>query len=324
MTTRRMTATRAVTVDSPRTSLPTCCTLCPRRCGVNRAAGERGVCGADDCLVIARAALHAWEEPCISVGAGSGAVFFSGCPLRCRYCQNCDISVGMRGRQISVERLTDIFFELADQGAANLNLVTATQYTQFVIDAVAVARARGLALPVIWNTSGYECAETIRQLEGTVDVYLDDFKYPPAAVSDAAARYSHAPDYFEVARGALDQMLISAGEPRFDDDGRLVGGVVVRHLLLPGRLEDSKRVMRFLWQRYGTRVLYSLMSQYTPVGTFPDMPELDHTVEPGAYEELLDYLDAMGLEDYFWQDGDAAAESFIPPFDETGVLAPPQ
>ena len=161
---------------------------------------------------------------------------------------------------------------------------------------------------MIWNTSGYECAETIRQLEGTVDVYLDDFKYPPAAVSDAAARCSYAPDYFEVARGALNRMLISAGEPRFDDDGRLVGGVVVRHLLLPGRLEDSKRVMRFLWQRYGTRVLYSLMSQYTPVGTFPDMPELDHTVEPGAYEELLDYLDAMGLEDYFWQDGDAAAE----------------
>ena len=301
-------------------SLPTKCELCPRRCGVNRRDGQVGVCGADDTLRIARAALHEWEEPCISVGAGSGAVFFSGCPLRCRYCQNFDISLGNRGRAITTDRLVDIFFELADQGAKNINLVTATQYAPFVIEAVSGARARGFLLPMIWNTSGYELPSTIDLLRGTVDIYLDDFKYPPATVSDAAGRYSHAADYFSVATRGLDAMVEAVGGPRFSDDGTLLGGVVVRHLLLPGRLEDSKYVMRYLWERYGNRVLYSLMSQYTPIRTFSDMPELNNKVGATEYEMLLDYLDDMGLEDYFWQDGDAAEESFIPPFDETGVL----
>lgn len=301
-------------------SLPTKCELCPRRCGVNRRDGQVGVCGADDTLRIARAALHEWEEPCISVGAGSGAVFFSGCSLRCRYCQNFDISLGNRGRAITTDRLVDIFFELADQGATNIDLVTATQYAPFVIEAVSEARERGLLLPMIWNTSGYELPSTIDLLRGTVDIYLDDFKYPPATVSDAAVRYSHAADYFSMATLGLDAMVEAVGEPRFSDDGTLLGGVVVRHLLLPGRLEDSKYVMRYLWERYGNRVLYSLMSQYTPIRTFSDMPELNNKVGATEYEMLLDYLDDMGLEDYFWQDGDAAEESFIPPFDETGVL----
>lgn len=301
-------------------SLPTSCQLCPRLCGANRAAGQRGVCGADDTLRIARAALHEWEEPCISVYAGSGTVFFSGCPLRCRYCQNYDISLGNRGRVISLERLVDIFFELADQGAANINLVTATQYAPWTVAAVAEARRRGLCVPIIWNTSGYELPETVDILRGTVDVYLDDFKYAPDSVSDAAMRYSRASDYFEVATAALDAMLDAVGQPQFADDGLLLKGVVVRHLLLPDRLEDSKRVMSFLWHRYGDKVLYSLMSQYTPMGDFPDMPELSHRIHKAEYEALLDYLDDMGLEDYFWQDGDAAKESFIPPFDETGVL----
>lgn len=257
------------------------------------------------------------------MGAGSGAVFFSGCPLRCRYCQNFDISLDNRGRAISVGRLADIFFELVEQGAANINLVTATQYAPFVVEAVALARMRGLSVPVIWNTSGYELPETIGLLKDSVDIYLDDFKYPPASVSDAAVRYSRAADYFSVATRALDAMLEMVGEPRFSAEGLLLGGVVVRHLLLPGRLDDSKFVMRYLWKRYGNRVLYSLMSQYTPVRTVPDMPELNCKVESEEYENLLDYLDDMGLEDYFWQDGDAAEESFIPPFDETGVLPHP-
>ena len=301
-------------------SLPTDCRLCPRRCGIDRHAGKMGLCGADDTLRIARAALHAWEEPCISMGAGSGAVFFSGCPLRCRYCQNFDISLDNRGRAISVGRLTDIFFELVDQGAVNINLVTATQYTPFAVEAVALARKRGLSVPVIWNTSGYELPSTIELLKDTVDIYLDDFKYPPASVSDAAVRYSRAADYFSVATHALDAMVETAGEPRFSDKGLLLGGVVIRHLLLPGRLDDSKFVMRYLWERYGNRVLYSLMSQYTPVRSIPEMPELNRKVESSEYEMLLDYLDDMGLEDYYWQEGDAAEESFIPPFDETGVL----
>lgn len=302
--------------------LPTECRLCPRSCGVDRAHGQRGLCGADDTLRIARAALHEWEEPCISQGAGSGAVFFSGCPLRCRYCQNYDISLGNRGRQIGLDRLVDIFFELVAQGAVNINLVTATQYAPWTIAAVQAARKRGLSVPIVWNTSGYELPETVRMLKGTVDVYLDDFKYAPSDRSNAADRYSRAADYFEVAVAALDAMLDSVGEPRFDDEGLLLKGVVVRHLLLPGRLQDSQFVLRFLWERYGNRVLYSLMSQYTPMGAFPDMPELGHRIEPDDYESLLDFMDALGCEDYFWQQGNPAQESFIPLFDETGVLAP--
>lgn len=304
-------------------SLPTSCELCPRRCRADRAAGCAGVCGADDTLRIARAALHEWEEPCISRGAGSGTVFFSGCPLRCCYCQNYDISLDNCGREISSARLVEIFFELKAQGAANINLVTGTQYLPWIVPAISDARARGLGIPVIWNTSGYERAQVIRFLAKTVDVYLSDFKYAPDSVSDAACLYSGAPEYFEVALQALDAMVETKGKPRFAEDGTLLSGVVVRHLLLPGRLEDSKYVMRVLWERYGTRVLYSLMSQYTPVRALDRFPALNHASDADEYEALLDYVDSFGLEDYYWQEGDAARESFIPPFDETGVLAAP-
>ncbi|MGI6591580.1 MAG: radical SAM protein [Eggerthellaceae bacterium] len=266
--------------------------------------------------------MHEWEEPCISQGNGSGTVFFSGCPLRCCYCQNYDISLGNRGRAIPVSRLVAIFFELAEQGAANINLVTGTQYVPWIVPAVAQARQRGLSLPVVWNTSGYERDGIVRSLAGTVDVYLSDFKYAPGTFSDAARVYSGAPDYFEVAVSALDAMVETTGMPRFDGSGRLLSGVVVRHLLLPGRLEDSEYVMHFLWERYGNRVLYSLMSQYTPIRTFDSMPELNKPTDKEAYEALLNYADELGLDDYYWQEGDAAKESFIPPFDETGVQGP--
>lgn len=314
-------------------SLPTSCVLCPRRCGANRAAGQRGVCGAADELRLARAALHEWEEPPISVGAGSGAVFFSGCPLRCIYCQNREISTGFFGVDIGVERLADIFLELQDEKqAANINLVTPTHYAPWIVPAVAEARRRGLRIPVVYNTSGYETAEAIRALAGIVDVYLVDFKYAPDAVSDAARAYSRAPEYHDEALAALDEMLRQVGKPQMGEhawmgeDGAerraaaLVRGVVVRHLLLPGRLDDSLYVVRELWERYGDAVLYSFMSQYTPLARFPKHPELDRPTTPGEYEALLDFADSLGMEDYFWQDGEAAQESFIPAWTAEGVL----
>ena len=304
----------AVSVDT----LPTSCNLCPRNCGANRAEGQAGVCGADDTLRIARAALHLWEEPCISVGAGSGTVFFTGCPLRCVYCQNYDIAHGDHGTVISPRRLEDIYLELQDQGAANINLVTATQYVPQVVQTIRGARQRGLRLPVVFNTSGYETVQTIELLRGTVDVYLADFKYWKSDESDAAVRYSHAKDYFSVAVDALDAMVAQIGEMQVQGDV-LTRGVVLRHLLLPGRLQDSMKLMAFLWDRYGDSVLYSVMNQYTPVRQVPGMPELDASPSEAEYEVLLDFLDDLGMDQYFWQEGGANKESFIPPFDNTGV-----
>lgn len=285
----------------------------------------RGVCGASARVRIARAALHFWEEPCISGESGSGTVFFSYCPLRCVYCQNRDIAIGDAGTEVSVRRLARIYLELAAQGARNVNLVTPTHYAPAVVESVALARTAGLELPVVYNTSGYETVEAIGLLAGTVDVYLTDFKYADA---QTARRYSNAPDYPEVALAALDAMVAQVGHPVFEEasDGdeppRILRGVVVRHLLLPGRLEESKRVVRLLYERYGDTVLLSLMNQYTPLRHFERYPELNETVPAGDYESLLDYADELGIEEYYWQEGGADSESFIPPFDQTGVEGP--
>lgn len=294
-------------------------------CGVNRAAGERGVCGAADELRVARAALHFWEEPVISAGAGSGAVFFSNCPLHCVYCQNADIAQGRHGIDISMQRLSDIFLELQDKGAANINLVTACHYAPQVKLALRDARARGLRIPIVYNTSGYETPGAIDGLKGYVDVYLSDFKYwkDDGSKMSAARMYSHAADYFDVAVKALDRMVTDTGDPKYDEfyaDRRLVRGVVVRHLILPGRVDDSKRIIEFLWRRFGNRVLYSVMNQYTPMRDFERMPELSRKVTDEEYDELLDFMDGIGMEDYFWQQGGTASESFIPAFDCEGVL----
>ena len=313
-------------------NLPTSCDLCPRACGVNRAAGERGVCGAGDALVVARAALHFWEEPPVSGERGSGTVLFAHCPLLCCYCQNAVIAAGEAGRAVSVERLAEMCLELEAQGALNVNFVTPTHYAPQARAAVALAREQGLALPVVWNTSGYETVAAVQANADTVDVYLTDFKYTSP---ELAARYSKAPDYPDVALAALDEMAAQVGPPEFDEVGgqpRLVRGVVVRHLMLPDALEDSKRIVRLVHERYGNRVLLSLMNQYTPVLTdaaatgdaravesLRRCPELARCVPDEDYERLLDYADELGVEDYFWQEGGAAEESFIPPFDLTGV-----
>ena len=311
------------------------CDLCPRSCGADRAAGERGACGADGRLVVARAALHFWEEPPVSGARGSGTVFFAHCPLRCAYCQNAVIAAGEAGEAVSVERLGAMCLELQEQGALNVNFVTPTHYAPEARAAVAWARARGLALPVVWNTSGYETVAAVRANAGVVDAYLTDFKYADAAL---ARRYSQAPDYPAAALAALEAMVEEAGVPAFDEvDGapRLTGGVIVRHLMLPGALEDSKRVVRLVHERFGDAVLLSLMNQYTPVladaaaagdaraaAALRRCPELAGRVSDEEYERLLDYADELGVEDYFWQQGGAAEDSFIPPFDLTGVREP--
>ncbi|MDO4290889.1 MAG: radical SAM protein [Eggerthellaceae bacterium] len=307
--------------------LPTSCNLCPRACGVNRAAGERGVCGAGSDMAVARAALHFWEEPPISGESGSGTVFFSFCPLRCSYCQNAVIAEGGLGAPMSTDDLARAMLDLQGQGALNVNLVTATHYAPLVVDAVALARTEGLNLPVVWNTSGYETIETLRMLKGTVDVYLTDFKY---ASAQAAARYSQAPDYPGVALAALGEMVRQTGSPAFDEyrgQRRMTRGVVVRHLLLPGCLEDSKRVVELVCSRFGRDVLLSIMNQYTPVlrtradagderaaRVLERCPELARRVSEADYEALLDFADGLGVEDYFWQEGGACEESFIPEF----------
>lgn len=313
-------------------TLPTNCDLCPRACGANRAAGERGYCGIGAELRVARSALHEWEEPPISGGVGSGTIFFSGCSLKCVYCQNASIALGDVGQVVEPGDVAQMCLSLQEQGALNINLVTATHVAPLVRSAVTIAHSMGLTLPIVWNTSGYESVSAVQQNAGTVDVYLSDFKY---ADSHLAKLLSNAPDYPEVALQALDEMVKCTGTPQFDTyngDERLVKGVVVRHLLLPGHLQDSKQVIKLVHERYGQSVLLSLMSQYTPViarsaqagdkraiHALANAPELSHSTSAEEYEELLDYADSLGVLDYFWQQGDAAQESFIPAFDLTGV-----
>lgn len=292
------------------------CRLCPRNCGVNRLEGQRGFCGADAKIRAARAALHMWEEPCISGREGSGALFFSGCSLGCVFCQNRSISRGERGKEVSPERLAEIMLNLQEQKANNINLVTAGHYAPQVGTALALAREQGLCLSVVYNSSGYEKPETLRLLEGLVDIYLPDFKYmsPELAVS-----CSRAPDYPEIAKAALEEMVRQAGSPRFDERGMMTGGVIVRHLLLPGHVADSKKVVEYLYGTYGNRIYISLMNQYTPMPAVAGDPLLSRKVTKREYSRLVDYALSLGLEQGFIQEGETAKESFIPEFDGEGV-----
>ncbi len=299
-----------------RTELLESCMLCPRACGVDRLAGETGYCGAGPGARIARAALHHWEEPCISGARGSGTVFFSHCSMGCAYCQNAAISSGQAGREVGAERLSDIFLELQAQGAHNINLVTADHYLPQTLDALDMAKQNGLAVPVVYNCSGWQTEETVRMLDGYADVWLVDFKYWG---DGPAARYSNAAGYANVAKRALDLMLRQAGPPVTGPQGILQRGVVVRHLVLPGQLEDSKAIISYLYQAYGKDILLSIMSQYTPVPGVERFPGLSRAVTRAEYGELIDFAVSIGVEDAYIQEGGAAAESFIPPFDYTGV-----
>lgn len=293
------------------------CTLCPRNCGVNRLIGQVGYCGQTASLFAARAALHMWEEPCISGTEGSGTVFFSGCPLRCVYCQNHNIALGRTGKDISIDRLSDIFLELQQKGANNINLVTPTHFVPQIVSALHTAKNNGLKLPIVYNTSGYEKVETLKLLEGMIDIYLPDLKYYS---SDLAKCYSNAPDYFPIASEALDEMYRQVGTPVFDpQSSMLTRGLIVRHLVLPGQLADSKRIIKHLFERYGHNIYISIMNQYTPVTTDKRFPELHRTVTGEEYDEVVDYAISLGVENGFIQEGETFTESFIPTFDCEGI-----
>ena len=292
------------------------CLLCPRKCGINRRTGQTGVCGASSEIMVARAALHYWEEPCISGKRGSGAVFFSGCSLHCVFCQNREISDGKEGKVISKERLSDIFMELADKGANNINLVTPGQYIPDIVWAVNDAKSRGMKLPIIYNTSGYENVTELKLLEGIVDVYLPDFKYMDSTLS---ARYSRAKDYPSVAKQALSEMVRQQPDVVIDDStGLIQKGVIVRQLLLPGHVNDAKAVLKYLYDTYHDHVYISMMSQFTPIA-LKDYPEINRTVTRREYERLVDYALEIGITNAFIQEGDVAKDSFIPAFDCEGV-----
>jgi len=292
------------------------CVLCPRKCGADRISGEKGICGAGAALKVARAALHNWEEPCISGRNGSGTVFFSYCPLHCVYCQNAQIGSGRAGAEITEARLAEIFLELEAQGAHNINLVTPTHYTPHIACALRRAKEAGLTIPVVHNGSGYESVQTLRLFDGLADIYLADFKYMD---EKPAGQYSDAPDYAAVAKEALGEMVRQAGEPAFDTEGMMQRGVIVRHLLLPGHIGDAKKVVRYLYDTYGNRIYLSLMSQYTPLQGERLPARLRRKVSQSEYGELVDFAVGLGVENGFLQEGSAASESFIPPFDLTGV-----
>ena len=294
------------------------CMDCPRKCNKERKEGDRssyGYCQVSVLPKVARAALHFWEEPCISGEEGSGTVFFSGCNLRCVYCQNVEIAAGVRGKTISVERLSELFLELQDQGANNINLVTPSHFYPQIKEALLFVKEK-LHIPVIANTSSYDSVEVLKQMEGLIDIYLADYKYRSR---NLAARYSYAADYPEVAEQALKEMFRQVGMPLFDERGMMKKGMVIRHLVLPGCIEDSKSVLRFLYETFGDAVFISIMNQYTPLSHVQAYPELNRGITEEEYEEIVDYAIELGIENGFIQEGETAKQSFIPSFDGEGI-----
>lgn len=294
-----------------------CCILCPRECGVDRTNGEKGMCGASDKIYTARAGLHMWEEPCLTGEHGSGTVFFTGCNLNCVFCQNSEISHKSHGYEISVDRLCEIFFELKDAGAENINLVTATHFLPRVLEAVKLAKERAINIPFVYNSSGYEKKEALKQAEGLIDIYLPDFKY---IEDETALRYSGAKNYPKIATDAICEMVRQKPQCVFDDEGIMKKGVLVRHLVLPTKIEESKKIINYLYKTYGDKIYMSIMSQYTPHGDLENFPELKQKVDEKDYGHLIDYAIKIGVENAFIQEGEASSESFIPDFSGQGII----
>ncbi|MBQ3055338.1 MAG: radical SAM protein [Oscillospiraceae bacterium] len=287
------------------------CELCPRKCNTPRVGEQVGFCGMGTKVKIACAALHFWEEPCISGERGSGTVFFSGCNLKCVFCQNYEISTCHKGYYVSNEELAELFLSLETQGAHNLNLVTPTHFVPQIIEALKLAKTKGFAIPVVYNCGGYERVETIRMLEGFVDVYIPDFKYHSEKLAE---EYSSAPGYFEIASNAIAEMVAQVGSPVFGEDGIMRRGVLVRHLMLPGCLFDTKKVIDHLYDTYGDRIYLSLMSQYTPMPQCMDIPKLSKQLSPKHYDAMVDYCVGKGITQAFVQAADSASSAFIPEF----------
>lgn len=294
------------------------CTLCPRNCHVNRANGQVGYCGQTGEITAARAALHFWEEPCISGTDGSGTVFFSGCNLRCVFCQNHDIALGQKGKTVSLSQLVQTFLKLQELGAHNINLVTPSHFIPQICYALEKAKTMGLHLPIVYNTGSYEEASSLRMLEGLIDIYLPDLKY---FSPDLSLRYSRAQDYFEKAASAINEMYRQVGSPQFDPGtGLMTRGMIVRHLLLPGQAKDSKKILRYLHETYKNDIYVSIMNQYTPLPPVHAIPELNRKVTDAEYTRIVNFANTIGITSGFIQEGDAADESFIPPFDFEGLL----
>lgn len=292
------------------------CNLCSRNCGAARLSGDMGFCKSSDKVSLARVSLHHWEEPCISGSRGSGTVFFSNCNLKCVFCQNYAISTEGVGREISIKRLSEIFLEQQKKGAHNINLVTPTHYVPQIIDALKLAKDNGLIIPIVYNTNSYENLETLEALKGYIDIYLPDLKY----FNDKyAIRYSNAPNYFKVASKAIEKMFSQVGQPMFNEDGLMIKGMIIRHLMLPGLLFDSKKIIDYICNTFGDSVYISLMNQYTPTHNAPKYPEINKTVNPKHYKTLIDYCLSLGITKAFIQDEGTASESFIPDFDLTGI-----
>lgn len=292
------------------------CTLCPRNCHVDRTSNQTGFCGMNNHIQIARASLHMWEEPCISGTNGSGTVFFTGCNLKCVFCQNHSIAIGQKGKEVSPSRLADLFLMLQDKGAHNINLVTPSHYIPGIAQALTLAKSQDMTLPIVYNTSGYDSVQSLSMLDGLVDIYLPDFKYVSNILSQ---RYSHAKDYFQVASKSLAEMYRQVSDPIFEGD-LIKKGIIVRHLVLPGCVEDSKAVIRYLYETYGDHIFISIMNQYTPLPHIASYPELNRKITDAEYDEVVDYAIDLGVEQGFIQEGDTASESFIPDFDFTGLL----
>lgn len=291
------------------------CNLCPRKCNTQREALTdigKGFCNMGEKPVVARAALHFWEEPPISGTKGSGTVFFSGCNLKCAFCQNKDISTGGFGKEITIERLREIYFELINQGAHNINLVTGTHF----INAIAKSLEEPLSVPVVYNCGGYESVDALKLLENKVQIYLPDLKYSD---DDLALKYSKAPNYFETATKAIREMFRQVGKCEFDEDGIMKKGVIIRHLILPNNLQNTKKVIDWVKDNFNEGdVLFSLMSQFTP-NKICEIPELSRRLTQEEYDEIEEYLFESGIEDGFMQELSSAKEEYIPPFNLEGV-----
>lgn len=285
------------------------CNLCPRNCNVNRNKNELGYCMASNKIAIGGYHLHEWEEPPLTGKYGSGTIFFSHCNLRCVYCQNYDISFRNQGEEITTERLANIMLELQSLSAANINLVTPTHYIPLIKESIIIAKNKGLTIPIVYNTSGYEKEETLKLLEGLIDIYLPDFKY----YNNELGKYSSVKDYFSVADSALKEMYRQVGKPRYNKEGLLQKGVIVRHLVLPNNYEDSKNIITYLYKNYKNNIIYSIMNQYTITRKLK-YPELNQKVDNNEYDKLIDYAYEIGVRNCFIQEEESQNESFIPKF----------
>lgn len=291
------------------------CELCPRRCNINRLEGKTGYCNAGYNVKVAKVMLHLWEEPCISGGRGSGTVFFSNCSLSCVFCQNFNISQEHTGKEISVEKLSDIFLKLEDQGADNINLVSPTHYIPQIISALYIAKENGLSIPVIYNSNGYENIEALKYLNSFIDIYLPDIKY----FNDKyAIKYSSAPQYFSYAKEAVLEMYRQVGVPVFEN-GLIKKGIIIRHLLLPGLLSESKKILDWISGNLSKDVYISLMSQYIPMYKASCFPEINKRVSPKSYEWLIDYFLSLGLKKGYTQEYSSAQDVYTPDFDLEGI-----